>query len=406
LKNKIKNTHIRLFTFLNLLLVWSSQTLSVEIFGGNLRFGFLLLVLCAPLIIRKISREIVSVLLLILILGVVSGFSFISLRPIIYVFLLIGNTIIFLSIIEFFKNERLRDLDVAIYYHLIMIIIFLVIENIFFTGRAHLFFKEPSYLGIYLSCFIFYGVVRNNNFVIVFGLTIALLSISMFSIFVVIMGILLQVWQNFSLRKILLPRNIIGIVAAIPLSYVLGSYLAENRYTKDFFRFLDNISLDALLNFLIYRGGSRVDRMLSAWHYFINHTSYFVGVGPGNFVLVNNPEQNSGYIQINEQQNGFSGPAINVFVEFLVEFGLLSTLCVLLFLITRGYRIRFPLFLFSPVLFCMFFESSYLRPAFWIAVAFGVILSKATDYSDDGRRSYRRKMQENSLNKSSQEVTF
>lgn len=392
--------------FLNLLLVWSSQTLSVEIFDGNLRFGFLLLLLCAPLIIRKISKKIVLVLLPILILGIVSGFSFTSLRPIFYVFLLIGNTIIFLSIIEFFNSERLRDLDIAIYYHLTLIIILLVIENILYSGRAHLFFKEPSYMGIYLSCFIFYGVVRNNNFFIAFALTIALLSISIYSIIVVISGILLQIWQNFSMRKILLPRNIICIVAAYPLSYVLGSYLAENRYTKDLIRLLDNISLDALANFLIYRGGSRVDRMLSAWHYFINHTSHFVGVGPGNFVLVNNPEQNSGYIQINDQQNGFAGPAINIFVEFLVEFGLLATFFVLLFLLTRGYRMRFPLFFFSPVLFCMFFESSYLRPAFWIAVAFGVILSKATNYSDERPRSYRRKRHENPSNKSSQEVIF
>ena len=374
-KLQIHKSLLILYVIFTFVFIWCQQLLSVNVAGGNLRFGFILLLLLVFLANIKLNTKFLSLVIIFIILGLASSFSLVSWRPIFYIFLFLGNAFISIYLYQLFIRSDLHKLEIVCRWHLLTLILLLVCEALITDGRLHLGFKEPSYLGIYLSVFVGVAILM-RNFQTLFYATIAgALSLSMFSVVTLAFG-----WSLFYLRFLRNPRVVrqkkVLISASLPF-FVFGFaiFLLENRLTRSFVNLFTELSFENVLQYLLIRGGSRVDRMFSALEYGAHNVLVFFGVGPGNFVYVNNPISNPTYEQINTEQGGFSGPATNVFIEFGVEFGLVALLILVATILYNNRRL--PWVALLPLFLCISFESSYLRPSLW----FGATLLIAMNFN-------------------------
>lgn len=365
----VRYSELKLCMILFLCFLWAQQGISISFFGGNLRFGFAVLLTLSIWYNAKINIYALGIVIYVSILGLTSSLThYESYKSIFYTILLIGNFYIYNFLYNYFKEFRVDALVNSVRYHLIFIILLLLIEDFFSNDRLHLLFKEPSYLGIYLSVFVSFSIITRDISVLILCAIIGLLSISVFSFVVLLCGLLIFFAHTLITKKLKLFQKIgLILLALIILSGLI--YLGHsNRYTASLFRLFSNFTVAEIVQFLVERGGSRIDRMLSAFHYFWFETTWVLGSGPGTFIDLNNPIKNPTYSQVNSTQPGFSGSAINIFVEFLVEYGILAMLG-LTAIIYRSRTFIFNLALL-PIFICMFLESSYLRPAFWFGIPF------------------------------------
>lgn len=365
----ISRSELRLSVILVLCFLWAQQSISISIFGGNLRLGFVALLILSLFYNPKINTDTLAIFVYVSILGVISSLAhYESFRTIFYTIILLGNFVIYNFLYNYLKDYKVEYLVNSVRYHLILIILLLLMEAFYSDDRLHLFFKEPSYLGIYLSIFVSFSIMTRNIGTMILCVVIGILSISVFSFVVILCGLSIFFLQLLYSKDLKLYQRIFLFLLASMAILALIYFAQSNRYTASIFRLVSNFSFSEVGLFLVERGGSRIDRMLSAFHYFRFETNWVLGSGPGSFIDLNNPVNNPTYSQINKTQSGFSGSAINIFVEFLVEYGALA-IPGLMFIIYRSRLFVFNVALF-PILICMFMEGSYLRPSFWFGIPF------------------------------------
>jgi O-antigen ligase len=138
--------------------------------------------------------------------------------------------------------------------------------------------------------------------------------------------------------------------------------------------------LDGNINFsqFLLRGGNRMSRVLSAIDVFYLHPIFGVGF--------NAYEEYSMVIGINDYSGGIGylsakgGPPINIYIELLATSGIIGLsgfLILIAYIFLTSFKNMSPFFIAVIAMLIMLnFESSIMRPYFWVAIALAL-----SDYS-------------------------
>lgn len=254
------------------------------------------------------------------------------------------------------------------YCGVILSFIFAIVHG----DRNHFVMDEPAYLAILVVST--YPIVHSTSargFTLLYILAL-LTTYSMFGLVCAFASMLTLTLRSVSFSLTFFIRISLFFV----LSSILIWVLKDLKIFRSFYLLFTEASPSALGSFLIDRGGSRADRFLSAVNLFILNSGF--GVGFGNFVFLNDPISNPGISTLNPSQTGYYAPAINIFAEFLTEAGIISGLVLFGVLARLVYRYQIAVFL-VPIFPAMLFESSYLRPAFWLVFVFAVVVVKSRE---------------------------
>lgn len=352
---KIKREDI----FLIISLILCFDNLSIPISGGQIRFGYFLFFAYLILVGVTFKKNYIIALSIMPIYFLAIGLGNVTLRTILMPFLIFFNLFLYGGLFAGLKKISLFEFTEAVTKHIYIVAIAIVLEIVIFQDRPHLFFKEPSYLAIYLCAFIFPILAMKNwkhLLILIFLLLLTQSFFALVAITITLSIVFIQLLISLNVRKYML---MVTLALAV---FLIWPIISENRYLSTASRIISADGIEAVFNLLLNRGGSRFDRMLSAVDYIKKEIPLF-GVGAGNFVTINNLNPH-GYVP--RVQNG--GPATNIFVEFTVEAGIVTSLLfsgLAIYWLMKNMTVKW--IYLAPVLLTMLFESSYVRPSFWLA---------------------------------------
>lgn len=363
------------FGFFGILALLCIDRLSVEVIG-TLRIGLILGGIFAIFLftsIRLISRNgllnsvgIVSLVIIVLLLSPTQ-------RTLGYVLWFIIQFYFFLSFYFWILKEQSRSSFSRVHVGsiaklvLVIIIIGAVTEYLSYGRRVSFWFFEPAYFSIFIFSWLALMEALGKrlstiSLVIILGLVV-FLTRSQFAV----VGSLIMLAFRFLYGSTLIKISV-GLAVCGALWFV-----ASDALLRDILKVFDG----NLLAYVGDRGGSRLERLLHGAYFLTHHFSIF-GVGWGNFIYYNTPEFIP-EISVVEGQRGFYSPTCNVFIELMIEGGIVGVFLVFVLIasiFTRLSKTMLPYVLIF-VLYASF-ESSYLRPSFWVFV-FAFFVSSTLD---------------------------
>ncbi|MEC9248173.1 MAG: hypothetical protein VX986_04055 [Pseudomonadota bacterium] len=370
-----KSDPLRVSTAFTLLfvLLWSDK---LSIFGVRLAYIWLLFLLLRLHRVIHFSRAEVLFIGLFILNGITLSVIFASpfygvILPVYFLF----SYLIFKVVAVGYSAQGGTVLLAYIQSVRVYIISGLLIFLVFGFERNSVFTFEPSYLAfIYLP---YYGLVFSNHR---YTKTIDLLFV---------FASLLTTQSLFVLAAILFVAFAYRFWTAVTISFsgVAGSlYLTSEIWSPLLHRVEQIWSSENTLTTIAGLAGNRWNRLELAWE--IWKENLYAGIGPGNYLTVSEKSREL-YPRLSlgpDWTSPFGYPAVNIFLEAGLNFGLvgLTMLSVFIFYTTArsllsadATRRVFGICIVIMLVFLMF-ESSIFRPGLWVALGFAAAQLRST----------------------------
>ncbi|WP_350304134.1 O-antigen ligase family protein [Photorhabdus viridis] len=293
------------------------------------------------------------------------------------IFIVVG--FIHMAILELNLN---RDslIRIIIYVYRVQITFSILFVVFGITERAQFFYYEPSYMGLSLVLYtsaIFCNAMSGKSIKLDILFALAFLCFSFSAIFLLSVFIVSLIYMTM-----LKPRYMLLFLLLLGSILVAYIFIIDDLNTLAIRNFLNgNIDFEQL----ILRGGNRISRILSAIDVFLLHP--FFGVG------FNAYEEYSIIKGINDYSGGIEYltakglPAINIYIELMATsgiVGLLGFFILVVYICFLSRKKKSPFFIaILSMLLMLNFESSIMRPYFWVAVALAL-----SDYSSKIKDKY------------------